>query len=114
MKKFLSVLFLINFSYSQDICKVNNGILYSVENGNNYTYQVCKFSESMYCSYKSLIRQTCPIGGVNISKYKSDEEIYCGIHGGIIVNTDFTQMCKLPTGRYLPTIKYYNENEIYG
>ncbi len=104
----------VNIVWAQDICKANKGEIVIATNGSNDDYKVCKFSESMYCSYKSLIRSNCPIGGVDVNKYKTPEEWFCVVHGGVVYKGDFEDMCYLPSGRYLPLKKYYAEKELYG
>jgi putative hemolysin len=45
-------------------------------------YGVCIFGANRQCEEWALFRGECPLGGVDISGYKTADEIYCAITGG--------------------------------
>ena len=45
-------------------------------------YGVCVFADGRQCEEWALLRGQCPAGGVNVSGYDTEAEIYCVITGG--------------------------------
>lgn len=64
-------------------------------------YGVCLFEDNRQCEEWALFRGQCPVGGVKITGYENDAEIYCAITGGKVegVGTP-TPMCKRVDGTY--------------
>lgn len=64
-------------------------------------YGVCLFEDNRQCEEWALLRGQCPVGGVKITGYENDAEIYCAITGGQVegVGTP-TPMCKRVDGTY--------------
>lgn len=62
-------------------------------------YGVCFFEDNRQCEEWALLRGDCPVGGLKITGYENNAEIYCVITGGKIegLNTD-TPMCKIIDG----------------
>lgn len=62
-------------------------------------YGVCLFEDNRQCEEWALYRGDCPEGGVAITGYENDAEIYCAITGGQVesVGTD-TPMCRRVDG----------------
>jgi len=58
-------------------------------------YGVCLFEDNRQCEEWALMRGDCPVGGLKITGYENDAQIYCAITGGQVegVGTD-TPMCK--------------------
>lgn len=58
-------------------------------------YGVCLFEDNRQCEEWALMRGECPEGGVKVTGYENDAEIYCAITGGEVqgVGTE-TPMCK--------------------
>jgi len=58
-------------------------------------YGVCLFEDNRQCEEWAFFRGECPMGGVKITGYDNDAEIYCAITGGQVegVGTQ-TPMCK--------------------
>ena len=58
-------------------------------------YGVCLFEDNRQCEEWALMRGECPAGGLKITGYDNDAEIYCAITGGTVegVGTQ-TPMCK--------------------
>jgi putative hemolysin len=64
-------------------------------------YGVCLFEDNRQCEEWALMRGECPAGGLKITGYENDAEIYCAITGGTVegVGTK-TPMCKRVDGTY--------------
>lgn len=45
-------------------------------------YGVCLFEDNRQCEEWALLRGECPLGGIKITGYDNDAEIYCAITGG--------------------------------
>jgi putative hemolysin len=58
-------------------------------------YGVCLFEDNRQCEEWALMRGDCPEGGLKITGYENDAEVYCAITGGQVegVGTE-TPMCK--------------------
>lgn len=58
-------------------------------------YGVCLFEDNRQCEERALFHNDCPVGGVKVTGYENDAEIYCAISGGEVqgVGTE-TPMCK--------------------
>lgn len=65
----------------------------------NGQYGVCLFEDNRQCEEWALMRGECPAGGLKITGYDNDAEIYCAITGGKVegVGTK-TPMCKRTDG----------------
>lgn len=58
-------------------------------------YGVCLFEDNRQCEEWALLRDQCPVGGLKITGYQSDAEIYCAITGGQVEGLGTaTPMCK--------------------
>jgi putative hemolysin len=62
-------------------------------------YGVCLFEDNRQCEEWALMRGQCPAGGLKITGYDNDAEIYCAITGGTVqgVGTK-TPMCRRTDG----------------
>lgn len=47
-------------------------------------YGVCLFEDNQQCEDWALYRGECPVGGIKITGYDSQAEIYCAITGGTV------------------------------
>lgn len=58
-------------------------------------YGVCLFEDNRQCEEWALLRGNCPVGGVKISGYENDAQIFCAITGGEVhgLGTE-APMCK--------------------
>jgi len=64
-------------------------------------YGVCLFEDNRQCEEWALFRGQCPIGGLKITGYENDAEVYCAITGGQVESLDAeTPMCKRADGTY--------------
>ena len=75
-------------------CTEKGGTLVAKENKKGQ-YGICLFEDNRQCEEWALMRGQCPVGGVKITGYENDAEIYCAITGGEVqgVGTQ-TPMCK--------------------
>ncbi len=64
-------------------------------------YGVCLFEDNRQCEEWAFFRGECPEGGVKITGYENDAQIFCAITGGKVegVGTK-TPMCKRIDGTY--------------
>jgi len=64
-------------------------------------YGVCLFDDNRQFEEWALFRGECPVGGMKITGYENDAEIYCTITGGQVegLGTE-TPMCKRIDGTY--------------
>jgi putative hemolysin len=74
---------------------VDNGGRIEMRTNKLGQYGVCLFEDNRQCEEWALLRGNCPIGGLKITGYDNDAEIYCAITGGEVqgVGTPI-QMCK--------------------
>lgn len=64
-------------------------------------YGVCYFEDNRQCEEWALFRGECPVGGLKITGYENDAEIYCAITGGAVEGVGTaTPMCKRIDGTY--------------
>ncbi len=64
-------------------------------------YGVCLFEDNRQCEEWALLRGECPVGGLKITGYDNDAEIYCAITGGQVEGVGTaTPMCKRVDGTY--------------
>ena len=70
---------------------VKKGGTISIVNGPNGEYGICMFEDDRQCEEWALYRGECPVGGVKITGYLTDEARYCAIIGGIY--TEQTNLC---------------------
>ncbi|KKP33010.1 MAG: hypothetical protein A2360_00970 [Candidatus Staskawiczbacteria bacterium RIFOXYB1_FULL_32_11] len=84
-------------------CIQKGGTLLMRENKKGQ-YGVCLFEDNMQCEEWALLRGRCPVGGLKITGYENDAQIYCAITGGQVegVGTS-TPMCKRVDGTYCNT-----------
>jgi len=80
---------------------IQKGGTLEMRNNKNGQYGVCLFEDNRQCEEWALYRGQCPAGGLKITGYDNDAEIYCAITGGEVsgVGTE-TPMCKRVDGTY--------------
>jgi hypothetical protein len=74
---------------------ISKGGTLEMRNNKNGQYGVCLFEDNRQCEEWALLRGDCPEGGLKITGYENDAQIYCAITGGQVegVGTE-TPMCK--------------------
>ena len=70
-------------------------------------YGICYFEDNRQCEEWAMFRGDCPIGGVKVTGYDNDAQIYCAIRGGQ-VNMD-KNICTLKSGEEKDIDEYYEE-----
>jgi putative hemolysin len=72
-----------------------------IRKNKNGEYGVCIFEDNRQCEEWALFRGQCPVGGMKITGYENDAQVYCAITGGQVegVGTQ-TPMCKRFDGTY--------------
>jgi|SRR3989339_2230259 len=80
---------------------VQNGGKLEIRKNKNGEYGVCLFEDNRQCEEWALLRGECPVGGMKITGYENEAEVYCAITGGQVegLGTD-TPMCKRIDGTY--------------
>lgn len=58
-------------------------------------YGVCFFEDNRQCEEWALMRGQCPVGGVKITGYDNDDQVYCAITGGQDCFNRFSNWAKL-------------------
>jgi putative hemolysin len=60
---------------------------------------VCFFEDNRQCEEWALFRGQCPVGGVKVTGYENDAQVFCAITGGQVqgVGTD-SVLCKRTDG----------------
>lgn len=75
-------------------CKDKGGTL-EIKEGKRGQYGICYFEDNRQCEEWALMRGECPVGGLKITGYDNDAEIYCAITGGEVQGVGTaTPMCK--------------------
>ncbi|MFA5126810.1 MAG: DUF333 domain-containing protein [Patescibacteria group bacterium] len=66
-----------------------------IRQAKNGQYGVCLFDDNRQCEEWALLRGECPAGGLKITGYENEAEIYCAITGGEVQGVGTaTPMCK--------------------
>jgi putative hemolysin len=74
---------------------INKGGKLEMRNNKNGQYGVCLFEDNRQCEEWALLRGNCPEGGLKITGYENDAQIYCAITGGQVEGVGAaTPMCK--------------------
>ncbi len=65
---------------------LNKGGQLEILKNNLGEYGVCVFENNYQCEEWALLRDECPLGGVEITNYNSESEKYCVITGNQVKN----------------------------
>ena len=80
---------------------IKNGGTLEIRKNKIGEYGVCLFEDNRQCEEWALLRGQCPVGGLKITGYENDAEIYCVITGGKVEGLGTkTPMCKRNDGTY--------------
>ena len=64
-------------------------------------YGVCLFEDNRQCEEWALFRGQCPVGGLKVTGYEDEAQVYCAITGGQVEGLDTpVPMCKRSDGTY--------------
>jgi putative hemolysin len=86
-------------------CAKVGGSLLMAKDGKGGVYGICVFKKDYQCEEWALFHGDCPVGGINIGGYATQEAIFCAIRGGAVLQ-DETQ-CQLPSGQVCPIEDFY-------
>ncbi len=87
-------------------CIEKGGKLQIAKRGDGGEYGICYFEDNKQCEEWALMRGQCPVGGVKVTGYMTQEGVYCAITGG--TPEDQETQCKLPSGKVCEAQKYYD------
>lgn len=78
---------------------IDQGGTLEMRNAKNGQYGVCIFDDNRQCEEWALFRGQCPKGGLKITGYENEAEIYCAITGGTVEDAGTSvPMCKRTDG----------------
>jgi len=80
---------------------IEKGGRLEIRKSKNGEYGVCLFEDNRQCEEWALLRGECPVGGIKITGFENEAEIYCAITGGQVegVGTQ-SPMCKRIDGTW--------------
>lgn len=80
---------------------INLGGQLEIRNNKIGQYGVCLFDDNRQCEEWALLRGWCPLGGLKVTGYENEAQVYCAITGGQVEGVGTaTQMCKRVDGTY--------------
>ena len=77
-------------------CSQQGGVLIQKKRGDGAPYEVCIFEDDRQCEIYSLLAGDCKKGGVPITGFNKQEQIYCAVLGG--QNSDKRDLCSFKDG----------------
>ena len=94
-------------------CTDKGGQLEIKKAGDNGEYGVCIFEDNRQCEEWALLRGVCPEGGLKITGYATDAEVYCAITGGTynVPNEKAEKeqgTCEFKSGKKCDVWEYFN------
>lgn len=82
-------------------CVEKGGTLKIQKNSKGGEYGVCFFEDNRQCEEWALFRNQCPVGGLKVTGYETEAQVYCAITGGTVEGLDTpVPMCKRIDGTY--------------
>lgn len=69
-------------------------------------YGVCDFGDDQLCEEWALMRNECPVGGIKVTGFDTEAQVFCAISGGQTLAVPDAQ-CTLPNGTVCPVEAYY-------
>jgi putative hemolysin len=87
-------------------CQQQGGELTIRKRPDGGEYGVCLFEDNRQCEEWALFRGDCPAGGLKITGYENDAQIYCAITGGTVDMAAAT--CKTPQGTTCRLTAYFS------
>ncbi len=79
-------------------CQEKGGNLEIKKKADGGEYGVCYFEDNRQCEEWALFKGDCPVGGVKVTGYDSEEQIFCAIMGGEVLMDQ--NICKYKDGEY--------------
>ena len=87
-------------------CIDKGGTLQILKRGDGGQYGVCYFEDNRQCEEWALFRKACPVGGLKVTGYLTQEAVYCAISGGHVYENE--TVCQLKSGKRCSTSDFYN------
>lgn len=81
-----------------DKCLSNGGQIVTQYTSSNKPYKVCIFEDNRQCELQALAHGACPIGGIKITGYDNQAQMFCAIKGGKVF-AESDAVCTLPNGK---------------
>lgn len=88
-------------------CSEDGGQVVIKELPSGDEYGACSFEDNRWCEEWALYRGECPSGGVKITGYDNEAQIYCAISGGDVNMNENT--CTFSDGKMCDIDDYYNQ-----
>jgi putative hemolysin len=91
-------------------CIRQGGRLLIVTRPDGGQYGICVFVENKQCEEWAMFRGECPVGGVDVSAWKTDAAKFCVLTGGQYKESgdgDGQADCTLPAGKTCPVLDYF-------
>lgn len=85
-------------------CMEQGGHLKIQKSPDGGEYGVCYFEDNRQCEEWALFRGKCPVGGVKVTGYDTEAQIFCAISGGMV--DMYGETCTID-GKTYDTEKYY-------
>jgi putative hemolysin len=63
-------------------CDKQGGKLKIVTKADGGQYGICYFMDNRQCEEWALLRGACPVGGLKVTGYENEQQVYCAITGG--------------------------------
>jgi len=93
-------------SLTSEKCNEQGGNIIKKKRGDGADYEVCIFEEDRQCEVYALIAGECKKGGVPITGFSKQEQIYCAILGG--QNSDVQDICSFKDGTHCELRELFN------
>jgi putative hemolysin len=87
-------------------CIDKGGTLQNLKRGDGGEYGVCYFEDNRQCEEWALFHKSCPVGGIKITGYLTQEAVYCAITGGHVFENE--TVCQLHSGKRCSTSDVFN------
>lgn len=87
-------------------CEKKGGSTIIAKKPDGAEYGICDFGDNMQCEEWALMRGDCPVGGVKITGYDTQAQIYCVITGGQALAIG-NAACTLKDGTVCPVNDYF-------
>jgi putative hemolysin len=89
-------------------CTKQGGQLKLATKPDSSQYGVCYFLDNRQCEEWALLRGDCPVGGVKVTGYMNESQVFCAISGGeVIINQD---LCKFKSTQTCTLADFYQGN----
>jgi putative hemolysin len=99
-------------SITSEKCNEQGGNIIKKKRGDGADYEVCIFEDDRQCEIYALIAGDCKKGGVPITGFSKQEQIYCAILGG--QNSEVQDICTFKGGTHCELRELFNGTCVKG